>query len=83
MTRREEQIGWLRALVSEFERVAYDPQAEDEDPSATYEMLLECRQLADELLAELQALDRLRECVVFDDHKPVPAFDIGGESGGA
>lgn len=22
-------------------------------------------------------------CVVFDDHKPVPAFDIGGESGGA
>ena len=79
MTQREARIRWLQALVTEFERVAYDPQAQDEDPMATYEMLHECRQLADELLAEL----RLRECVVFDDHKPVPAFDIGGESGGA
>jgi hypothetical protein len=63
-----EQIGWLRALIADFEslRAAVDQLAadedagyaaflRDEDPTATLECLRECRALADELERGLPA----------------------------
>lgn len=48
-----ERIGWLRTLIGAYDR-EHD-WCEDEDPSATSEMLRECRNLADELESELPA----------------------------
>lgn len=79
-TPREMQIEWLRALIADFERIAYELQAVDEDPDATAECLRECRTLADELWAEEQQRQR---CVAFEDNQPLAEFDVGGEAGGA
>lgn len=47
ITVSHEQLGWLRCLI-----VAYETEhrwAQDEDPSATREMLSQCRALANDL----------------------------------
>jgi hypothetical protein len=92
MTRREEQIQWLEALIADHEelRAAVDREwnsarcflGPDEDPEATYECLQECKQLARDLRLELRMLATLQEqlaSVAFDDHQPIPEFDMGGE----
>lgn len=45
------RIGWIKALASAYE--AEHDWAEDEDPSATREMLAECRSVADEMLGQI------------------------------
>ena len=42
-----EHVGWIKALMSEFERL-YDVSA-DEDPGSTLEMLCWCRDAIDQL----------------------------------
>lgn len=68
-TVRRERIDWLRVLVGAY-LDEHDFDADD-DPTATYEMLRECRDLAAELEAELPA--REPQPVVNptgDDHIP-------------
>lgn len=45
------RLGWLRTLISEYRK--HYVAADDEDPSATDEMLTECEQLLRTMVAEL------------------------------
>lgn len=75
MTRREEQIGWLRTLVGMY-RAEHDWDA-DPDPCDTLDMLTDCSLLAD----ELEALERRgRDTVIAgppaDRITPADLFDL-------
>ena len=57
MTPSHERIEWLACLISEFTRLYEATQAvgeEDEDPSATWEMLAQCSALLAMLRASAQ-----------------------------
>ncbi len=51
MTPDQEQVGWLRCLISSY-RNEHDWEA-DEDPTATAEMIVECEHLAARLAAAI------------------------------
>lgn len=86
MTHREEQIQWLEALIADFEDLRDSHRTDEyfiEDPEATAECLQECKQLARDLRLELRMLATLHEqmaSVAFDEHQPLPEFDLGGEA---